>query len=42
MGFLVDIFNFQKCRYTTVEDLSDDIFREMKNRVANIGVKFSQ
>lgn len=42
MGFLVDIFNFQKCRYTTVEELSDDIYREMKNRVVNIGVKFSQ
>lgn len=42
MGFLCDIFNFQKCRYTTVEDLSTDIFQEMKNRVANISVKFSQ
>lgn len=42
MGFLCDIFNFQKCRYTTVEDLSADIYQEMRNRVANIGVKFSQ
>lgn len=42
MGFLNDIFNFQKCRYTTVEELSADIYQEMKNRVANISVKFSQ
>lgn len=42
LSFLSDIFNFQKCRYTTVEDLSSDIFREMKSRVDNIGVKFSQ
>ncbi|XP_055380835.1 mitoguardin [Condylostylus longicornis] len=42
LGFLVDIFNFQKCRYTTVEDLSEDILQHMKTRVNNIGVKFSQ
>lgn len=42
LGFLSDIFNFQKCRYTTVEDLSTDIYQEMKTRVDNIGVKFSQ
>lgn len=42
MGFLMDIFNFEKCRYTNVEELSADIFREMKNRAANISVKFSQ
>lgn len=42
MGFLNDIFNFQRCRYTTVEELSADIYQEMKNRVANISVKFSQ
>lgn len=42
LGFLADIFNFQKCRYTTVEELSADIYQEMKNRVVNISVKFSQ
>lgn len=42
MGFLTDIFNFQKVRYTTVEELSADIFQEMRSRVDNIGVKFSQ
>lgn len=42
MGFLSDIFNFQKCRYETVEILSSDILDEMKRRVNNIGVKFNQ
>lgn len=42
LGFLVDIFSFQKCRYETVEDLSADIFQQMKERVNNITVKFSQ
>lgn len=42
LGFLTDIFNFQKCRYETVEDLSTDIFQQMKERVNNITVKFSQ
>lgn len=42
MGFLIDIFNFQKCRYTTVEDLSADIYTEMKIRAENISVKFNQ
>lgn len=42
LGFIGDIFNFQKCRYTTVEELSADIYEQMKLRVNNIGVKFSQ
>lgn len=42
VGFLCDIFNFQKSRYTSVENLSDDIMQHMKSRVNNIGVKFSQ
>lgn len=42
MGFLNDIFNFQKCRYTTVEELSADIYQQMRNRVENISVKFNQ
>ncbi|XP_065163506.1 mitoguardin isoform X2 [Atheta coriaria] len=36
MGFLADIFNFQKCKFTTVEDLSADVFELMKARVDNI------
>lgn len=42
MGFLNDIFNFQKCRYTIVEELSSDIHQEMKNRVDSISIKFNQ
>lgn len=42
VGFLCDIFNFQKCRFTTVEDLAADIHDNMKRRVDNIGIKFSQ
>lgn len=42
LGFLTDIFSFQKCRYETVEDLSADIYQRMKERVNNITVKFSQ
>lgn len=42
ISFLVDIYSFQKCRYTTVEDLAEDILSNMKMRVDNIGVKFNQ
>lgn len=42
VSFLVDIYNFQKCRYTTVEELAEDILLNMKMRVNNIGVKFNQ
>lgn len=41
IDFLSDIFNFQKVRYTTVEELSDDILRLMKERASNIQIKFS-
>lgn len=42
VSFLVDIYNFQKCRYTTVEELAEDILLNMRTRVSNIGVKFNQ
>lgn len=42
LGFLNDIYSFQKCRYTSVEELSEDILQHMKSHVNNIGVKFSQ
>ncbi|XP_062556360.1 mitoguardin [Armigeres subalbatus] len=42
ISFMVDIYNFQKCRYTTVEELAEDILSNMKLRVNNIGVKFNQ
>lgn len=39
--FLVDIFNFFKVRYTTVDELAADILREMKLRVDNINQRLS-
>lgn len=41
MGFLVDIFNFQKCKYTTVEDLSTDVLNNIKCRVESICQRLS-
>ena len=41
MEFLVDIFNFQKCSYETVEDLSADIFSQMQSKVDNIKLKMN-
>lgn len=42
MSFMSDIYNFQKCRFVTLEDLAADILDNMRKRVANIGIKFSQ
>lgn len=39
--FLIDIFSFSKVRYTTVEELSQDILKLMKERVSNIQTKFN-
>ncbi|XP_031778587.1 mitoguardin isoform X3 [Nasonia vitripennis] len=39
--FLVDIFNFFKVRYTNVDDLAEDVLREMKIRVENINQRLS-
>ncbi|XP_044759269.1 mitoguardin [Coccinella septempunctata] len=33
MEFLIDIFNFQKCKYVTVESLADDVIQNIKTRV---------
>lgn len=41
LEFLVDIFNFQKVRFTNVEELADDMLKLMKERANNISVKFS-
>ncbi|CAH0556537.1 unnamed protein product [Brassicogethes aeneus] len=41
MGFLADIFNFQKCKYTTVEDLAVDVIKNLKLRVENICQRLS-
>lgn len=42
LGFLADIFSFQKSRYTSLEDFAHDILGHMKTRVNNISIKFSQ
>uniref|UniRef100_A0A1I8MBU1 Mitoguardin n=1 Tax=Musca domestica TaxID=7370 RepID=A0A1I8MBU1_MUSDO len=42
LGFLADIFSFQKSRYTTLEDFAHDVLDHMKTRVNNISIKFSQ
>ncbi|KAH8397800.1 hypothetical protein KR222_001974 [Zaprionus bogoriensis] len=42
LAFLADIYSFQKSRFTTIEDFSQDVLKHMKTRVNNIGVKFSQ
>lgn len=41
MEFLADIFNFNKCKYTSVEDLGVDVIRHLKLRVNNICQRFS-
>ncbi|KAM3964862.1 mitoguardin [Aphomia sociella] len=42
VGFITDLFSFQKCRYTTVEDLSADIMQHARLRAANITDKISE
>ncbi|KAF6214814.1 hypothetical protein GE061_009557 [Apolygus lucorum] len=39
MGYLVDIFSFQRSRFTTVEELAEDIVKHTKDRVDNLGLK---
>lgn len=41
MGFLMDIFSFQKSRYTNVEELAADILTHIKIRVDNISKKLT-
>lgn len=41
MGFLTDIFSFQKTRYTSVEELASDLLSNIKTRVDNITHKLS-
>ncbi|XP_043254091.1 mitoguardin [Colletes gigas] len=39
--FLVDIFNFFKVRYTSVDSLAEDVLKEMMVRVENINQRLS-
>ncbi|KAK9885188.1 hypothetical protein WA026_010695 [Henosepilachna vigintioctopunctata] len=41
MEFLRDIFSFQKCKYVTVDDLAEDVIRNIKTRVNNICERLS-
>ncbi|CAG9831396.1 unnamed protein product [Diabrotica balteata] len=41
IDFLVDIFNFHKCKYTSVEDLSKDVFVHLRIRVENVCQRLS-
>lgn len=36
MGFLADIFNFQKCRFTNIDELSSDVLCNIKQRVESV------
>ncbi|CAG9098285.1 unnamed protein product [Plutella xylostella] len=42
VGFVTDLFDFQKCRYTTVEDLAADILQHARARAANITDKLAE
>ncbi|KAI5743288.1 hypothetical protein M8J77_016465 [Diaphorina citri] len=41
INFLIDIFSFQSCRYTTVQDLSEDILRHAKTRIENVSCRLA-
>ncbi|CAG4998113.1 unnamed protein product [Parnassius apollo] len=42
VGFITDLFSFQKCRYTNAEDLAEDIMQHARSRAANITDKLSE
>uniref|UniRef100_A0A023F390 Mitoguardin n=1 Tax=Triatoma infestans TaxID=30076 RepID=A0A023F390_TRIIF len=42
MGFLMDIFSFQKSRFTTIEELAEDILKHSNTRVENLSSKLSK
>jgi hypothetical protein len=41
MGFLRDIFSFQKCHYTSVDDLAPDLINHLKLRAEAVSQKVS-
>jgi len=41
LGFISDIFSFEKCRYTTLEDLAEDIVRLGEERCEAAVIKLS-
>ncbi|KAJ2953806.1 hypothetical protein O0L34_g1433 [Tuta absoluta] len=42
VGFIADLFSFQSCRYTSVEDLATDIMTHARVRAANITDKLAE
>ncbi|XP_018332761.1 mitoguardin [Agrilus planipennis] len=40
LGFLSDIFNFQKCKFTTEEELASDVLIHVKKRAENVCRRF--
>ncbi|CAK1550116.1 unnamed protein product [Leptosia nina] len=42
VGFISDLFSFQKSRYTTVDDLASDIMNHARTRAASITDKLSE
>ncbi|XP_028166769.1 mitoguardin [Ostrinia nubilalis] len=42
VGFITDIFSFQKSRYTNIEDLAIDIMQHARSRAANITDKLAE
>jgi hypothetical protein len=40
-GFLADIFSFQKCHYTSVEELAVDLLSHFKSRIEAVSQKVS-
>lgn len=42
MGFLMDIFSFQKSRYSVVEELAEDMLKHVEVRLNNITQKLTQ
>jgi hypothetical protein len=41
MGFLRDIFSFQKCHYISVEELAQDLLSHLKLRAEAVSQKVS-
>ncbi|KAL1124385.1 hypothetical protein AAG570_001014 [Ranatra chinensis] len=42
MGFLGDIFSFQMSRFTTVEELTEDVMKHVKTRIDNVCARLTK
>ncbi|CAH2067180.1 unnamed protein product, partial [Iphiclides podalirius] len=41
VGYVQDLFSFARCRYTSVEDLAEDVMQHARSRAANITDKLA-